>query len=189
SLIIAILAASIQGVVVKEGNGEALSKALVELRSAEKSPDAPTTAITSGDGKFIFRNVQPGQYKLIVTRAGYVQLEYKPIISIAAGQQVVDLRLPLMQTGTIYGRITDRTGQPLTNATVRAMKVSYSDGQRRLKTVQTAITNDLGEYRLFWLPPGSYFVSVLAYSSAIEHALGGMLITGADPKNDPSVGI
>ena len=48
---------------------------------------------------------------------------------------------------------------------------------------------DRASTRYVWLPPGSYFVSVLAYSSAIEHALGGMLITGADPNNDPSVGI
>jgi hypothetical protein len=65
-------------------------------------------------------------------------------------------------TGTITGRIVSQLGQPIANADVQAVKVGYRDGQRVFVAVRSAITNDLGEYRLFWLPPGTYYVNVLA---------------------------
>ena len=80
-------------------------------------------------------------------------------------------------------------GQPAVNATVQALKATYPDGKRVLKPVQTAITNDLGEYRLFWLPPGSYFVSALPYS--VDRAFGGpvLLLTSGDATSDHAQGI
>jgi Carboxypeptidase regulatory-like domain len=178
---------SIEGIVSNAGSGEPLSKALVELVPADNDASTPDVATTSPDGKFTFRNIQPGRYRLSAARAGYVQVDYKRILTVSPGRQVTDIRFALPQTGTIYGRIIDRSGQPLANATVRAMKNSYSYGQRSLKTEQTAITNDLGEYRLFWLSPGSYFVSVLPYTSG--HPFGEMLTSGVDPKNDSLGGI
>jgi hypothetical protein len=59
------------------------------------------------------------------------------------------------------------------------MKLTYENGLRVLKLVRSVKTNDLGEYRLFWLAPGRYFVSALhpnggpyrpAYSDAGEDA-------------------
>src|SRR5262249_28088182 len=81
----------------------------------------------------------------------------------------------------------DQAGKPLANATVRAMSTSYLDGHRNVKTEQTAITNDLGEYRMFWLRPGSYFVSALPYRS--DHMFSGVLTTGADPKDLSGLGV
>jgi hypothetical protein len=65
----------------------------------------------------------------------------------------------MTQAGTISGRVYDANGQPLGNVEVRAMKASYPDGRRILTPLQSVITNDLGEYRLFWLPSGRYYVS------------------------------
>src|SRR5207249_4548569 len=41
-----------------------------------------------------------------------------------------------------------------------AMLSRYSQGRKQLVTYGSASTNDLGEYRIFGLPPGRYFVSV-----------------------------
>jgi hypothetical protein len=46
----------------------------------------------------------------------------------------------------------------LGNIEVQALKASYTEGRRVLKGVQWVQTNDLGEYRLFWLAPGRYYV-------------------------------
>ena len=35
------------------------------------------------------------------------------------------------------------------------------DGQRRLYTLNAVQTNDQGEFSLFWLPPGEYYVSAV----------------------------
>jgi hypothetical protein len=49
------------------------------------------------------------------------------------------------------------------NAEVMAMKAAYQDGRRVLTLVQSARTNDLGEYRLYWLVPGQYYVSSMPW--------------------------
>jgi len=52
---------------------------------------------------------------------------------------------------------------------VTALREAYSDGKRKLSPDAQETTNDLGEYRLFGLRPGRYFVS--ATYSTKNHAL------------------
>jgi len=125
-------------------------------------------AITSDDGgKFAFRDLTPGQYRLTVTRDGYVPSEYgqrSPSgsgvpITLSAQQQFKDARVAMVQTGTISGRILTRYGEPAGNANVQALRYTYQDGRRSLTVTQTIRTNDLGEFRLFWMAPGQYIIS------------------------------
>jgi hypothetical protein len=67
----------------------------------------------------------------------------------------------LNPTGAISGRIFDEFGEPVSGAEVRAMKSLYQHGGRILVSMQSAVTDDRGEYRLFWLRPGRYFVSAV----------------------------
>src|SRR5262249_55408872 len=62
-------------------------------------------------------------------------------------------------SGAISGHIYDRDGEPIGAAKVQALKSVYQDGRRTLQVVQSTVTNDLGEYRLFGLAPSFYFVS------------------------------
>jgi hypothetical protein len=69
------------------------------------------------------------------------------------------IQLSMSSTGSIAGRVFDNDGEPVGKAQVAALRPVYQDGQRRLTVVQSVQTNDRGEYRLFWLAPGSYYVS------------------------------
>jgi hypothetical protein len=162
---------TLQGIVVRAGTNEPVAKAVVELRKPG-GDSKPYTLLTTDEGKFAFRNVQAGQYELAVTRSGYVSFVYgtrktsgpgEPItLPAAPALQPTVLRIVMTPTGSISGRITDRRGEPVANAEVGALKVSYNQGRRSFRSVQIAVTNDLGEYRLFWLPPGQYYVSATA---------------------------
>ena len=120
------------------------------------------TATTDGGGKFVFQNVRPGRYRLVAARDGFVQSEYGQRgpgltgtpLNVAAKQELKDVRIQLTPTGAIAGRVFDRYGDPVGNAMVQALKYSYQDGRRVLNVVQSVRTNDLGEYRLFWMQPG-----------------------------------
>src|SRR6185436_10184354 len=128
---------TIQGVITKAATGEGLSKAIVELQSIDAAnANNSYSATTSADGKFAFPNVPPGRYRLVANRAGYVRKEYRPIVEAGPDRPNTTIRLGMVQTGTIYGRIVDRAGQPLTNATVRALKTTYPDGKRTLSIEQ-----------------------------------------------------
>jgi hypothetical protein len=65
----------------------------------------------------------------------------------------------MLQTGAISGRVRNRLDQPLGNVEVQALRATYPDGRRVLTSVQSAFSDDRGEFRLFWLPPGRYYLS------------------------------
>ena len=175
-------AASIEGVVIKLGSGEPLADAKVQLdlvdrlerRSGPMQPPTPPenfhrTARSDRNGRFVFQNVVPGDYRLIATRdGGYVPAEYgqrSPTgqginFEIAAGQKMTGIQLAMSPTGSISGRVYDRDGEPLGKAHVMALRSVYKNGERTLTIVQSIETDDRGEYRLFWLAPGRYYVSV-----------------------------
>jgi hypothetical protein len=159
--------ASITGYILKMGSGEPVSKAEVTLSAFNGGKATSYTATTATSGQFSFQNLDPGQYRLSATRSGFVRMEYgarlpaRPglPITLNPGQRLTDIVVQIMQAGTISGRVFDRDGEPLANVTVEALKHGVQEGQGVLNVVQTTRTNDLGEYRLFWLQPGPYFVS------------------------------
>ena len=71
----------------------------------------------------------------------------------------------------ISGRLVDEFGDPVSDAVVNAMRSVWSGGKRRLQpTGRTAMTNDLGQFRLYGLSPGDYDVN--ASSSAGVDMMG-----------------
>ena len=156
---------TIEGIVLRGGTSQPISNAVVELSINDKSEALWVS--TGGDGKFEFRNLAPGRYRLTASRNGYLDTAYGQrgpngtgsSLSVEAGQALKDIRLTMIATGAISGRVTDSNGQPLTNIPVQALKYSYKDGEQTLTLVRADSTDDRGEYRLFWLPPGTYYVS------------------------------
>jgi protocatechuate 3,4-dioxygenase beta subunit len=169
--------ASIEGMVVRLGTSEPLPNATVQLNleDAQAVPpggprpreDFHRTAKSDRDGRFIFENTVPGTYRLIATYdGGYVPAEYGQrsiteqgiSFEIAAGQRMTGIQLAMSPTGAISGRVYDKDGEPLGNAQVMALRAVYKNGRRALTIVQIGTTDDRGEYRLFWLAPGRYYV-------------------------------
>jgi Carboxypeptidase regulatory-like domain len=165
----------VQGTVVKAGSDTGIGKATVELRRVglAASPAESLLTATDLDGAFRFTTVPAGRYRVIVTRSGYAQGELgqrRPetegtTITLAAGRDATGLKIQLNPTGAISGRIVDSMGRPLANATVQALKLQYLGAERTLTVMKSIRTNDLGEYRLFWLAPGAYYVNVIVPGS------------------------
>ena len=156
--------ASLEGTAMLQSNNQPLSKVYIDLRGTTW-----LSTTTEEDGKFYFPNVQPGQYHLYARREGYALAEYgqrwtggpRQLITLTAGQPVTNVQIGLALTAVISGRISDLNGNPVTGARVRAMKTSIQENRRTLRVFQEAITNELGEYRLFWMAPGRYYVSAI----------------------------
>jgi protocatechuate 3,4-dioxygenase beta subunit len=158
---------SLQGRVMKWGTIEPIAKATVELRPVEAGGPPPYVATTAADGTFVFGSVRAGQYRVVATRPGYVAAEYGQRwpngagtpLALPPGQRMSNVPIPMLLTAAVSGRVRDGAGQPIGGVEVEALKATYRDGRRELKRVDTAVTDDRGEYRLFWLAPGRYYLS------------------------------
>ncbi|HEX4997464.1 MAG TPA: carboxypeptidase-like regulatory domain-containing protein [Terriglobia bacterium] len=162
----------IQGMIVATGDPPfALPNARVELTRVQPSQsgpnaEAPRVARADVNGRFEFSGVRPGQYRLKVTRDRYLRKEYGevaldepgPPITLSNGQRL-DLRIVLDPAPSISGRISDEQGEGVPNALVRAYRVNYDTrGSRRITPAFSTETDDHGEYRLYWIDPGEYYV-------------------------------
>jgi protocatechuate 3,4-dioxygenase beta subunit len=175
-------AASIEGT-VKTRTGDPVARATVTL-TQNIQQGASATFVTGSEGRFIFPAIPPGQYKLTAKRNGYADAEYGrrgtngsgSSITVAADANLKDVNLTMTAYGAISGRITDTDGDPVVAAVVTALRYSYSNGRRALTEVKAVETNDRGEYRLFWLPPGKYYIrcggSNLVFRNAFDSRAG-----------------
>ncbi len=94
------------------------------------------------------------------------------VLNITAGQIMKDVAFKLTPAGTVTGRIVDELGEPLPGLTVQILRSTYDqNGKRTLQPTSTAKTNDLGEYRVYFVPPGRYFVSALAAAPSFDALL------------------
>ncbi|HET9941690.1 MAG TPA: carboxypeptidase-like regulatory domain-containing protein, partial [Terriglobia bacterium] len=135
------------------------------------------TATTDDQGKFAFTDVDDGAYRVFAARNGFARQEYGQrspnragsVIDVRAGQPLPDISFRLVAASTISGRVMDSSGEPLPGVTVQALRSTYNaTGQRTLQAAGSARTNDLGEYRIYWINPGRYFVSANPARSAFD---------------------
>jgi hypothetical protein len=152
--------------------GNAFENMLTTLaRQSNVAPDLLRPAyqsgiITSADGRFSFKDLVPGRYLLRVQREGFFSQRLNGFIApfvnktivVEAGKAAPATEVFLMQGGTISGRVRDSQGQLAPGITVAANEVWYPQGRPAWSSQTSKATNDRGEFRLFWLPPGEYFV-------------------------------
>jgi protocatechuate 3,4-dioxygenase beta subunit len=163
-------AGSIEGVVVRAGSNEPIAGALVALANVDTplaQRGATPTATTDGSGRFRFGAVGAGSYRLLFSANGYVRQEYGQrtfpgqgsVVSVAEGQAVRELVARMTPAGAVTGRILDRNGRPLTAVPVRLMRYLYDEtGLGTLRPYGTAQTDDRGDYRIYFVTPGRYYV-------------------------------
>ncbi len=156
---------TIQGVVIKASTGEPLHKATVEARPSGGRFNG-STAVTDAMGRFELKDLAPGRYRLSAQHNGFVTQQYGQRtpegpgkeLTLSPAQRVSDITFPMVPTAAITGHVFDEDGEPVLGAQVMAMHYIYADGKRQLENNGAVETNDLGEYRLFGLSPGQYFV-------------------------------
>jgi Carboxypeptidase regulatory-like domain len=133
---------------------------------------------TDAAGHFIFRDLEAGTYQLRASAEGYAQQDYNQrpggqsgmmqSVNLTDGQAVKDAVFRLTPGGTLSGRITGSSGEPLVNIEVLLLRSTYDpDGRKTFQQTATVQTNDRGEYRMFWVTPGRYLLSAASSNRPI----------------------
>ncbi len=135
---------------------------------------------TDAEGKFIFENVSPGQYRLSAEKAGFVResgggmtfmgggpmggramatLGIGATYKVTEGGSTSGVILKLLPQGVASGKILDEDGDPFGQVRVTISEWNYSSGTARFQPVGAAETDELGNFRIANLPPGRYYLS------------------------------
>jgi protocatechuate 3,4-dioxygenase beta subunit len=194
---------SIEGIVVKIGTNDPISGVNLEMRRMEGTPSSPLGPLvypsgyfspgaivaanspnpgdvffakTQSDGRFVFRNLKPGKYRLLADYpfGTYYPAEYGQRHPRGPGYNfsvedapLTRIRVEMAPYASVSGRIIDADGKPAARVRVMAAEVVYEDpgrrrlGERSLNLLQAIQTDERGNYRLFWLPPGQYYIGAL----------------------------
>lgn len=164
--------ARISGRVVRGDNGAPLRGAAVRLYG--EGLDEPRSATTDADGRYEIGDLPAGRFFVSAMKGGYVSIAHgqrrvnergRPI-ELDGRQQISNVDFTLPRGSVIAGRVTDEFGDPVAHLAVSAMQYGYFSGRRQLLPSGRAVTDDRGQYRIFGLPPGDYYVSASGDSVA-----------------------
>jgi hypothetical protein len=169
----------IAGRVVTAEGGRPVRRARVAISGT----DLPggRAALTDDSGTFDFPTLPAGRYTLNVSKTGYVSISYgqrRPLqagtpLQLAEGQELkgIDMRLP--RGSVISGHVLDENNEPMPGTMVRVMMYRYAQGSRQLVPAGNGQTDDRGEYRIWGLNPGEYYVSAVNRNPNVNVNLGG----------------
>ena len=144
---------SIAGLAVRITNNEPIQHARILLTKVNGGLSDSIVLSTDDEGRFGVVNMAPGTYRLFAEHVDHVRTE-SATVTVGPGQQVSNVIVRMTPTGVITGRVVDEHNDPVAKVYVRAATKDL------IREVQT---NDLGDYRVYGLPPGSYVVSASAY--------------------------
>ena len=182
-----------QGTVFNKVSGAPVNHAhVMYIKSAAGANDnlTPISTDTDSEGHFLIQ-VEPGTYRLWVERPGFARQPYGArtpegagtVLTLAPRQQVRDITIKLVPLGAISGRTIDNEGEPVQGVSVQVLRFSYANGKRQLIPVSGASSNDRGEYRIFGLPAGRYYLLATLHGAPMSHPpdAGGLVPEMLDP--------
>jgi len=156
----------IRGRVLATDGGGPIRRAQVRISGSDVAPKA---SMTDAEGRFEFRDLPAGRFTLQASKSGFVSVQYGQTRPFESGKPIelvdkqaldnADISMP--RGSVISGRIVDEFGDPVPDATVTASRQTWQNGRRRLVPTSGRVveTNDLGQFRIYGLPPGDYYVS------------------------------
>ncbi len=145
--------------------GEPVKRARITLRSNSR-PLEPVTVTADAQGVFEAGKLEPGTYHAICSKTGYVTTSYKAKRAGQDGEELIlrddqvmkDVDFQMLRGAAIAGTISDEEGEPVSGVSVQAMSKAFKEGKPSLQSRNSAKTDDRGNYRLYDLPPGRYYV-------------------------------
>jgi hypothetical protein len=149
-------------------NSQAVRNSLAEIAARGAAADSTPrfTATSDEAGRFVIEGVPPREYDVSAQKEGYFMPQ--PTLSVPSmvrtrvvvnAQQDATLQIRMAAGAVVSGRVTSESGSVSSNASVTLLRVIYTNGLPAFQAIAAKPTDDRGEYRLFDLPPGEYYLA------------------------------
>ena len=106
-------------------------------------------------------------------------------IPLASGETRSGVELRMIPTGVIAGRVLNNLGEPVPGIVMYAARISYEGRRRKMTAAEYSLlaTDDRGDYRVYGLPPGRYYVAAVELKDFVN--FGGSGAEGVDAADAP----
>lgn len=186
---------AISGVVIDAVTQRPIAGALVYLGMANYGPVGNRSRqVTDSKGRFVFTDLPATDlYFMNVSRAGYLDGHYgdrspspinfsNPYMTLAEGQWLDHVTIPMWRPGAIAGTVVDERGEPVVGAFVRLLSRIQVAGVSHLSAGVSTQTDDRGRYRFANILPGTFIVSVPSVQTAVPTSTPALTIEGLTPE-------
>ena len=138
--------------------GRPLNKAEVTLSYGKTA----SGAVTDSAGKFVFDELDPGEYYLSADHFGYLDNsdERTPLIRLAAGQHRKDIVLTLTPQGILAGRVLDEDGDPVPKAQISFQRYAALGVKKPAESESFEVDGEAA-FKFTGLRPGRYYLSAI----------------------------
>jgi hypothetical protein len=178
---------SISGVVLNAQTGEPVKYALVTLMSfrtfetsqpeerSKPQPPLQKTTQAGGAGEFQFNGLPKAHYTVRAQKPGF-NAGFSPnepgTHQVDLSASVAGVQLRLSPLGVIEGKVVDQNDEPLRGVNIVALQVQINDGVRDTNPHRSVATDDRGQYRLWNLAPGRYYIKAAGKSGGTARYVG-----------------
>ena len=157
---------SVTGTVIVLGTSEPIAEADVAIVTPEEVLETTTDA----NGRFALPNVPAGQQTLLIRADGFFVESKTPNtpfapraevpVTVTSGAAATAIpNVSMVRSGTIIGRVVDPQGNPLPFIRVQALRPEAgASNSGVVPNFASRVTDDRGEYRMFFVPPGEYVI-------------------------------
>lgn len=157
---------AVRGRVTAADTGAPLARARV--RASPRPGSSGSSATTDANGRYELL-VPPGLYTLEASKPAYMTLSYGQrrafergtLVEVSAGDTLDDVSFVLPRGAVVTGTVLEPFGEPAVGVGVRVLRYEFRDGGWRLERAGGGFgtrTDDRGIFRVYGLPPGSYYV-------------------------------
>jgi hypothetical protein len=162
-------AAEIAGRVIDAQTGDPIARAHVAIHLApEGGPRADLTISSDASGAFSVSNLPGSSGQISGEKPGYVASTLPVVLS--ADPKAVPVVLRLTRQAVIAGSVVDENGVGVPLAFVQVFRSAAVNGARQIQQVNGTQTDETGEFRIFGLTPGSYYVGANAFSPRVRNS-------------------
>jgi|SRR5271166_2954734 len=166
---------TVSGRVVSAADGAPLRSARVGLIQAnERRHPLVYATTTDNEGHFEIKQIEAGRYEFFASHVGFLEQQYQAkgtedgvVLALTSGQTFNDGMFRLVRAAVITGKVVDDSDEPMMGVTVsvlrRLTEEELEDAgprarKQELNPVSVGTTDDRGEYRIYGLKPGEYYI-------------------------------
>jgi hypothetical protein len=126
----------------------------------------PGQVVSDSEGRFTIQKAPAGPRTVRARREGYFAplangtYPADAIVPVTVkANETSNVRVVLVPGASVSGRVLDPAGRPLADAMIQIQRAAYVNGSPSLEIVNAGRTDDRGEYRLYRLAPGDFYIS------------------------------